>query len=111
MQENVSTNFITMTLLAAGTLSFGFLPLKMAKYFYDSNIGWKRFVTSALLCFGGGVLFATSLTHMLPEVIILEYRKPQQFNCINKSNLAKISGNKYFSLNLFAKIRKEKKMK
>ena len=32
---------------------------------------WKRVVTSVLLCFGGGVLFATSLIHMLPEVIVV----------------------------------------
>jgi len=30
----------------------------------------KKIITSILLCFGGGVLLATSIIHILPEVIV-----------------------------------------
>jgi len=32
----------------------------------------KNIVTSILLCFGAGVLLATSLIHILPEVYLLK---------------------------------------
>ena len=64
----MATKLITMTLLAVVSLILGFLPLKIGKYFFNDDKIWKRTFTSVLLCFGGGVLFATSFIHMLPEV-------------------------------------------
>ena len=64
----MTTKLITMTLLAVVSLILGFLPLKIGKYFLFDDKVWKRTFTSVLLCFGGGVLFATSFIHMLPEV-------------------------------------------
>ena len=46
----------------------GVLPLRFGAYFIKGDRGWKNVVTSILLCFGGGVLFATAMIHMLPEV-------------------------------------------
>ena len=66
--EAKTTKYITMVLLAGVSLILGFLPLKISKYFLNDEKVWKKTLTSVLLCFGGGVLFATSFTHMLPEV-------------------------------------------
>ena len=60
--------YLAMFLLGGVSLLLGFLPLKIGKYIVDDDKGWKRKLTSYLLCFGGGVLLATSLIHMLPEV-------------------------------------------
>ena len=64
----MTTKIITMTLLAVVSLILGFLPLKISKSVFIDDKKWKRTFTSVLLCFGGGVLFATSFIHMLPEV-------------------------------------------
>ena len=34
----------------------------------DAAAGWRAALTSILLCYGAGVLLATSMVHMLPEV-------------------------------------------
>ena len=68
MNEIQEAKIWTMVLLGGVSLIFGALPLKLGAYFANDDRGWKRVVTSVLLCFGGGVLFATSLIHMLPEV-------------------------------------------
>ena len=68
MLDGTTTNIITMVLILIGTLILGFLPIKIGKYFIDEDKKWKQTLTSVFLCFGGGVLFATSFTHMLPEV-------------------------------------------
>ena len=60
-----------MVLLGGISLILGYLPIKIGAYFLRDDRGWKRTVTSVLLCFGGGVLFATSMIHMLPEVSIM----------------------------------------
>merc|ERR1719400_1614029 len=64
----MTTKIIAMSLLAIVSLIIGFLPLKIGKYFFNDEKIWKQTFTSVLLCFGGGVLFATSFIHMLPEV-------------------------------------------
>ena len=69
----MTTKLITMTLLAIVSLILGFLPLKISKYFINDDNIWKRTFTSVLLCFGGGVLFATSFIHMLPEVGLQQF--------------------------------------
>ena len=60
-----------MVLLGLFSMILGMLPLKLGPKFINDHKGWKKVVTSTLLCFGGGVLLATSLIHMLPEVIPL----------------------------------------
>ena len=65
-----TAKILSMVLLGGVSLILGFLPLKIGAYFLQDNKGWKRTLTSILLCFGGGVLLATSMIHMLPEVII-----------------------------------------
>ena len=65
-----TAKILSMVLLGGVSLILGFLPLKIGAYFLQDNKGWKRTLTSVLLCFGGGVLLATSMIHMLPEVII-----------------------------------------
>jgi len=58
----------TMVLLGLISMFLGVLPLRLGAYFTKGDRGWKNVVTSILLCFGGGVLFATAMIHMLPEV-------------------------------------------
>ena len=65
---------IAMALLGGISLLLGFLPLKLGSLIETTDSGggrrhfWKRTITSVLLCYGGGVLLATSFVHMLPEV-------------------------------------------
>ena len=68
MNEIQEAKIWTMVLLGLVSMILGALPLKLGAYFAKDDRGWKRVVTSVLLCFGGGVLLATSLIHMLPEV-------------------------------------------
>ena len=58
-----------MFLLGIFCLLLGFIPLKLGNWFRNRD-GSPRHGTilSSLLCFGGGILLATSLIHMLPEV-------------------------------------------
>ena len=62
------TKYLTMFILGIVPLICGFLPLKVGKQFYDDDKSWKRTLTSILLCYGGGLLLATSSIHILPEV-------------------------------------------
>jgi len=67
MEPNTA-KYIAMALLVVVSFFLGFLPLKIGKYFLHTDSTWKNTLTSILLCFGGGVLFATSFIHILPEV-------------------------------------------
>ena len=66
------TKILTMCLLGGISIIVGFIPLKLGKLFKGSD-GSPRHGTvfSSLLCFGGGVLLATTLLHLLPEVRVL----------------------------------------
>ena len=66
--EVIVAKIISLILLMVSAFALGFLPLKIGKYFLNDEKKWKKLLTSFLLCFGGGVLFATSLIHILPEV-------------------------------------------
>ena len=63
------SKILAMVLLGGISIILGFIPMKLGKWF-KGNDGSIRHGTifSSLLCFGGGVLLATSLLHMLPEV-------------------------------------------
>ena len=67
----IEVKIIAMSLLGIISLLLGILPLKLGS-FIDTDDGernfWKRTITSVLLCFGGGVLLATSFIHLLPDV-------------------------------------------
>ena len=64
----------TMVLLGLISMFLGVLPLRLGAYFIKGDRGWKNVVTSILLCFGGGVLFATAMIHMLPEVCKVNWK-------------------------------------
>ena len=75
MEDLMIVKIVALSLLGGISLILGFLPLKLGSYMDLSTPDldgkrnfWKRTVTSILLCFGGGVLLATSFVHMLPEV-------------------------------------------
>ncbi|KAL1420860.1 hypothetical protein MTO96_004239 [Rhipicephalus appendiculatus] len=53
-------------LLLFGTLLSGLLPIWLVKRLSMARWGNKAF--AFLVCIGGGVLFATSFLHLLPEV-------------------------------------------
>lgn len=62
-----ATKGVTIALFAVGTLFLGFLPWWLGKYVKQDN-KLHQTLLSLLLCFGGGVLMATCLLHMLGEV-------------------------------------------
>ena len=75
MEDLMIVKVVALSLLGGISLILGFLPLKLGSYMDLSTPDpggernfWKRTITSVLLCFGGGVLLATSFVHMLPEV-------------------------------------------
>uniref|UniRef100_T1H0I6 Zinc/iron permease n=1 Tax=Megaselia scalaris TaxID=36166 RepID=T1H0I6_MEGSC len=59
-EMNVNAKVLALSVLGLGSLIFGLLPS-------CTRIGRYPLVTSVLLCFGAGVLLATSLVHMLPD--------------------------------------------
>jgi len=64
----VATKAVTAGLAAVVTFGLGIAPWKIGKY-VDPENEKHQIATSLLLCFGGGVLLATSLAHMAPEFI------------------------------------------
>ena len=63
-----AVKIISMVLLGVFSILLGFLPFVIGPRLIRNRKGWKQTLTSAMLVFGGGVLFATSLIHMFPEV-------------------------------------------
>ena len=58
-----------MFLLGSFSMILGFVPMKLGKWFKNQDGSPRhRTILSSMLCYGGGVLFATTLIHMLPEV-------------------------------------------
>ena len=67
--EVVGSKILVMFLLAGFCILLGFIPLKLGNWFRNQDGSRKHgTIFSSLLCYGGGVLLATSLIHMLPEV-------------------------------------------
>ena len=65
------TKVTVMALTSVIPILLSLLPLWFKSFFVPSNhhqSSGRAFVTSVLLCFGAGVLLATALVHMLPEV-------------------------------------------
>ena len=67
---DVTTSKIAAMLLLGGISSLlGFIPMRLGNLFKNVDGNPKHApLFSSLLCFGGGVLLATSMLHMLPEV-------------------------------------------
>ena len=67
--DATESKVVALCLLGGVSILIGFIPMKLGKWFKSSD-GTHRHGTifSSLLCFGGGVLLATSMLHMLPEV-------------------------------------------
>ncbi|XP_064474469.1 zinc transporter ZIP1-like [Ornithodoros turicata] len=62
----LSAQVIAPLLLLFGTFTLGTIPICLVRLLQRSSIGPR--VLSFLICLGGGVLFATSFLHLLPEV-------------------------------------------
>ncbi|XP_044746785.1 zinc transporter ZIP1 [Coccinella septempunctata] len=60
--ELIETKILASVILGLGSVIFGFLPLCLTNSRNQNSL-----FLSCLLCYGGGVLLSTSLTHMLPE--------------------------------------------
>lgn len=69
MEVNLVKILVTVA-LGFGSMFFGLLPAALARY----NLRRSPIVQTVLLCFGAGILLATSVVHMLPEVrVALKY--------------------------------------
>ena len=66
---------VTMLALGFGSLLMGLLPAALSRYNLRSN----QILQTVLLCFGAGILLATSLVHILPEVLFQKYFSQQFF--------------------------------
>lgn len=55
---------VAILALGFGSLLMGLLPAALSRY----NLRRNQVLQTVLLCFGAGILLATSLVHMLPEV-------------------------------------------
>ena len=84
--ELTAAKILTMVLLGGVAIILGFIPLYLGKWFRLDKEGNPRHGTmfSSLLCFGGGVLLATSFLHLLPEVSIR--RNYDRFNAIQPAS-------------------------
>lgn len=64
-----TTKIVVMILLGGISTCLGFIPMYVGKWFRNKDGTQKHgTIFSCLLCFGGGVLLATCLLHMLPEI-------------------------------------------
>ena len=83
--EVVGSKILVMFLLAGFCILLGFIPLKLGNWFRNQDGSRKHgTIFSSLLCYGGGVLLATSLIHMLPEVSC-KFLRCLIYNFIKKS--------------------------
>ena len=68
--NKTATKALAMIFLGGGSLLLGLVPMKLKTWFKRVNDTSKyENIFSSLLCFGGGLLLATSLLNILPEVI------------------------------------------
>lgn len=66
--DPLDAKIVAIVVLAVVSLILGLIPLKVAKIL-DNEGFWQRTTISALLQFGGGVLFSTCFVHIFPEVM------------------------------------------
>lgn len=55
---------VALLALGFGSLLLGLIPAALSRYNLQRNL----ILQTVLLCFGAGILLATSLVHILPEV-------------------------------------------
>jgi len=67
MLSLTTTKILTMLLTGLVPVFLGLIPMKAGRYINSDNKRHQSIV-SCLLCFGAGILLATSMIHMLPEV-------------------------------------------
>jgi len=83
----LTTKVVTMVLFGGLSMLVGLATFQFRKLLGLSKTGsrrWQEVASSLLLCFGGGVLLATALLHILPEVregLEVEQRK-LGLNCL-----------------------------
>lgn len=65
-----AAKLVVVFVLGLGSLKMGMLPAALTRY----NLRQNRVLQTILLCFGAGILLATSLVHILPEVSFLSCR-------------------------------------
>ena len=85
--NKTATKALAMIFLGGGSLLLGLVPMKLKKWFKRVNDTSKyENIFSSLLCFGGGLLLATSLLNILPEVIdftpFQQHKINVSFKCI-----------------------------
>jgi len=67
----VETKVLVLSILAVVSFLIGLatIPLRKILGLQNNEVGRRqKIITSVLLCFGGGVLFATCMLHIMPEV-------------------------------------------
>ena len=71
----LTAKIIAMIVLGGASLLLGLFPMLLKRCCLKDDGGGKsksgNVFLSALSCFGGGVILATSITHMLPEVNLM----------------------------------------
>ena len=67
--ETTIIKIVTLFLLGGGSAFLGLIPWKVGKRIKENhgNLRHEK-ILSSLSCFGGGLLLAMSLLHLLPEV-------------------------------------------
>ena len=69
---------VALLTLGFGSFLMGLLPAALSRY----NLRRNLVLQTVLLCFGAGILLATSLVHILPEVINFEIYLSSQFQVL-----------------------------
>lgn len=67
--NNEYAKILSMVILGVGSFIFGIIPA----FFSQRNRRRHPFTITILLCFGAGVLLATSIVHMLAEVTYIYF--------------------------------------
>ena len=82
--NKTATKALAMIFLGGGSLLLGLVPMKLKKWFKRVNDTSKyENIFSSLLCFGGGLLLATSLLNILPEVTNLKPSERLKYTSIH----------------------------
>lgn len=83
----LGTKILALFLVSGVALLLGFMPWFFGPQLVRNDGLKQRTIFSVLLCFGGGVLLATSLLHILPEVKTREAKVRTYEDNINQEGL------------------------
>ena len=94
--DKVLSKVLALSLLGGISLLLGTIPLKLGQWFNGED-GKRMHETlfSSLLCFGGGLLIATSILHMLPEVSFQIYHPFQTYISVILKSILRLILKKY----------------